>query len=72
MPLRAMPHVGQRVTVCYLATTAEGEVAEVGDGGRSLFVVTDDGEAVRFRLSRATATFTAGGAAPWPRLVFGS
>jgi hypothetical protein len=71
MPLRVMPHVGQAVSVRYLDATAAGIVNEVHDEGRSLLVLTEEGESVRFTLSPATGTFTTGGAGFGARLIFG-
>jgi hypothetical protein len=70
MPLRAMPLVGGRVLVDYLGTTVGGVVRHVGDDGRRLEVLTDDGTALTFTLNRATAMFTAEGGQTGPRLRF--
>ena len=56
---RAIPRVGARVLVAYLAVQAEGTVAAVGEDLRELEVELDDGERLTFRLVPATGTFRA-------------
>lgn len=70
MALRAMPRPGGPVLVDYLGLTVPGVVHEVGDEGRQLQVLTEDGTMLTFALNRATATFTAGGGQTGPRLRF--
>jgi hypothetical protein len=70
MRARAMPYPGRRVAVVYLGAVVEGTVSSVGDGGRSLFVVTDEGEELRFELDRATASFTLPGGQTRAQLRF--
>lgn len=67
---RAMPYPGRPVVVIYLGAVVGGTVKSVGDGGRSLVVVTDEGEELRFQLDRATASFTLPGGQTSARLRF--
>ena len=57
MSLRRAPYVGAPVTVAFLARNARGTIEEVGDEGRRVVVVTDDGELIAFTLSPATGNF---------------
>ncbi len=70
MRSRAMPYPGRRVAVIYLGAVLEGTVKRVDDGGRSLTVVTDEGEQLDFQLDRATASFTLPGGQTRARLRF--
>jgi hypothetical protein len=65
-----MPRLGGGVLIDYLGSTVPGTVREIGEDGRRLEVVTDDGATLTFMLNRATAMFTAGGAQAAPRLRF--
>lgn len=56
---RALPRVGARVLVAYLAAQAPGTVLTVSDDLRELEVELDDGERITFRLVPATGTFRA-------------
>jgi hypothetical protein len=58
------------VTVSLLARRVRGAVEEVRDGGRSLTVLTEDGELMEFALNRATGMFTGGGTQSGARLSF--
>ena len=66
-----MPHVGDPVTVVFLASRLEGVVTGVDLDARRLLVETADGQTVAFELSRATGTFLAGGQQSGARLLFG-
>src|SRR4051794_22523959 len=59
MKARAIPTVGCRVTVAFLATRASGSIESVDADLRGLEVLTEDGERVRFELSPATGIFMA-------------
>jgi hypothetical protein len=58
------------VTVALLARRLRGTVEEVRDGGRTLMVLTEDGETMEFALSRATGYFTRDGVQSGARLMF--
>jgi hypothetical protein len=58
------------VTVALLSRRVGGTVEEVGDDGRRLTVLTDDGELMEFALSQATGYFTGGGNQSGARLSF--
>ena len=59
MKARAIPTVGGRVIVAFLATRVGGSIERVDGDLRGLDVLTDDGERVRFELSPATGIFIA-------------
>jgi hypothetical protein len=59
MRARAIPRVGRRVIVAFLATRAAGSIERVDADLRGLEVLTDDGERLRFELSGATGIFMA-------------
>lgn len=59
--LRAIPRVGGRVVVSFLATRVGGVVTQVDPDLRHLEVLTDDGDTLRFVLSRASGRFVAEG-----------
>jgi hypothetical protein len=65
-----MPHVGDPVTVVFLADRVAGVVTAVDLDARRLHVACDDGHALEFELSRATGTFLAGGRQSGARLLF--
>jgi hypothetical protein len=67
---RRIPHVGDSVTVAFLAARLGGIVTHVDDSGRRVTVWTDDGEALSFALSRATGNFHKDGQQSAARLVF--
>jgi hypothetical protein len=67
-----MPHVGDPVTVVYLAARIEGVVTGVDVDARRVLVETEDGQALAFELSRATGTFFADGQQSGARLLFGT
>jgi hypothetical protein len=67
---RAIPNVGDSVTVVLLGARTGGVVTQVDDDRRRLIVLTDDGEALSFALSRATATFLHNGQQSGARLLF--
>jgi hypothetical protein len=58
------------VTVALLSRRVRGTVEEVGEDGRALTVLTDDGELMEFALSQATGYFTGGGTQSGARLSF--
>jgi hypothetical protein len=58
------------VTVSLLSRRVRGTVEEVGEEGRRLTVLTDDGELMEFGLSQATGYFTGGGSQSGARLSF--
>jgi hypothetical protein len=69
---RALPRVGDPVTVHQLGRRAAGVIEDVLDGGRRVVVSTeDDGELHVFELSPATARFVEGGRQAGARLTFG-
>lgn len=67
---RRQPFAGMPVTVVSLAARRRGAIAEVADEGRRLVVITDDGAALTFALSRATGRFMEDGAQTGARLHF--
>jgi hypothetical protein len=70
MRARVVPRVGGRVVVVFLAASVRGVVERVDDDLRGLQVLTEEGEEMRFELSRATGSFVSGGQTG-PRLYFG-
>ncbi|HWF34308.1 MAG TPA: hypothetical protein VG295_03025 [Solirubrobacteraceae bacterium] len=66
-----MPHVGDSVTVVYLAERVGGVVTGFEADARRVRVVTEDGQALVFELSRATGTFLVDGKQSGARLLFG-
>ena len=66
-----MPHVGDPVTVVFLAARIEGVVTAVDVDARRVLVATEDDPALAFELSRATGTFLADGQQSGARLLFG-
>ncbi len=72
MRTRAMPHVGDAVTIVFLAASVFGIIERVEDERRRLHVLTEDGEAMTFTLKRATGRFVAAGDESGARLVFGN
>jgi phage baseplate assembly protein gpV len=70
MPIRALPRIGDQVTVAFLSGQVGGVVAGADDEQRSVNVVTDDGETVRFALNRATGRFLSDGRQSGARLLF--
>jgi hypothetical protein len=66
---RGVPRVGAPVTVVFLAAKVRGTVHQVDPDLHGLDVVTDDGDTVRFELSRLTGRFMSEGQSG-PRLFF--
>jgi hypothetical protein len=62
--------VGTEVTVALLARRVRGIVEEIGDDGRRLTVLTEEGDLMEFGLSQATGYFTGGGTQSGARLSF--
>jgi hypothetical protein len=60
-PSRTVPRVDQRVTIVYLGGRTAGIVQHVDADLRGVEVLTEDGETLRFELSRATGHFMSGG-----------
>ncbi len=67
-----MPHVGDHVTVLFLATRADGVIEHVDEDLHRLRVLTEDGDRITFALNRATGRFLAEGHHSGARLLFGS
>jgi hypothetical protein len=67
---RAMPHVGDPVTVVFLAVRIGGVVTAIDLPARQVRVATEDGQELVFELSRATGTFLADGKQSGARLLF--
>jgi hypothetical protein len=67
---RAMPHIGDPVTVVFLAARVMGVVVGVDLEERRVHVATEDGQSLAFALSRATGTFLADGQQSGARLLF--
>ncbi|HWF50293.1 MAG TPA: hypothetical protein VG294_06570 [Solirubrobacteraceae bacterium] len=65
-----MPHVGDAVTVVYLAVRVAGVVTAMDLEARRVRVATEDGQALVFELSRATGTFLVDGKQSGARLLF--
>lgn len=59
MKARAIPRVGGRVVVAFLATRAGGSIVRIDGDQRGLDVLTDEGERLRFELNKATGIFMA-------------
>ena len=59
MKARAVPRVGRRVIVVFLATRVSASIERVDADLRGLEVLTEDGERLRFELSGATGIFMA-------------
>jgi hypothetical protein len=69
VPSRPVPHVGAKARILHFGGGHEpGTVIAVSDGGRSLRVRAEAGEALEFVLSPATARFVAAGDAHGARL----
>jgi hypothetical protein len=66
---RALPHLGQSVTVSFLAARVHGTVVAVDQGLDGLEVLTDEDELMRFELLPTTGRFHSGGQIG-PRLFF--
>jgi hypothetical protein len=62
--------VGATVTVSLLSRRVRAVVEEVGDDGRSLTVLTEEGELMEFALNAARGMFTRGGTQSGERLSF--
>jgi hypothetical protein len=58
-----------RAEVQYLHARVGGEVTGVGDHGRRVTVLTDDGETIDFALRGATGRFQAAGDGPKLKLL---
>jgi hypothetical protein len=70
MPARALPRIGDAVTVAFLSVSVGAVVAEVGDGLQSVDVLTEEGDSFTFTLNPATGRYMAGGHQSGPRLLF--
>jgi len=70
MPVRRLPHIGEHVTVAFFGATVYGVIREIDEHQRQLCVLTEEGDAITFTLSRATGQFVADGTSPGTRLVF--
>jgi hypothetical protein len=68
---RAVPHVGDHVTVAFLAARVAGVVTHIDDSSLRIDVRTEEGETVHFALNRATGSFLADGQQSGARLLFG-
>jgi hypothetical protein len=58
------------VTVAFLARRVRGTIESVDDGGRSVVVLIESGELMRFALNAATGYFTTEGRQEGERLLF--
>lgn len=54
-----LPHIGEHVTVAFFGATVHGVIGEIDEHQRRLCVLTEEGEAITFTLSRATGQFVA-------------
>ena len=70
MAIRAIPRVGDPVTVAFLSVHVSGVVASTDESQRSVDVMTEDGEAVLFTLNPATGRYLSGGRQTGARLLF--
>ncbi len=70
MAIRALPNIGDPVTVAFLSAQVDGVVAGADADRRSVNVVTDDGETVSFALNRATGRWLSDGRQSGARLLF--
>jgi hypothetical protein len=70
MPVRRLPHIGEHVTVAFFGATVEGMIGAIDEYQRRLGVLTEEGEAITFALSRATGQFVAEDGSSGARLVF--
>ena len=57
MSRRLAPRIGLPVEVAFLAARVAGTVEDIGDGGRTVTVLTAEGELLAFRLNRVTGLF---------------
>jgi hypothetical protein len=69
MPVRRQPHPGDRVTVAFLGASVQGVVSDIDLARRRLQVLTEEGEQIPFKLSRATGQFVAENSSK-ARLIF--
>ena len=58
------------MSVAFLARRVGGTIEAIERDGRTLVVVTDDGEAIRFELSPATGSFVQEGPTGGAKLAF--
>jgi hypothetical protein len=70
MRKRAMPYVGRPVAIVHLAVVLEGVIEAMEDDGRSLTVLSEEGERMAFLLDAATGGFTQAGGQTSVRLRF--
>jgi hypothetical protein len=69
---RAIPRVGDPVTVRFLAAKVNGTIEWVDGDLHRLRVLTDEGEMLTFKLSPAMARFVTEAHPAGPRLLFGA
>ena len=67
---RRQPTLGAAVTVALLSRQVRGVVEEVREDGRSVTVLTEEGELMEFALNQARGIFTLGGSQSGARLSF--
>jgi hypothetical protein len=70
MSIRALPRIGDQVTVAYLSARVGGVVADLDDNQLSLEVLTDEGDRLTFALNRATGRYLGDGRQSGARLLF--
>jgi len=58
---RAQPHVGQSVTVLFLAERIRGTITEVDSNQRRLQVLTEEDQQLTFELQPTTGRFQSNG-----------
>jgi hypothetical protein len=71
MRARPVPHLGEPVTVLFLAASVSGVIEHVDPDQQRLRVLTDEGEQLTFALNRATGRFVAEDGHSGARLAFG-
>jgi hypothetical protein len=70
MSVRALPRIGDEVTVAYLSVRVDGVVADLDENLRSLEVLTDEGDRLTFALNPATGRYLGDGRQSGARLLF--
>jgi len=70
MPVRGLPRIGDHIIVAFFGATVQGVIEQVEPDRRRVRVLTDDGDAITFVLSRGTGQFVAEDGSSGARLVF--
>lgn len=70
MPVRRLPQTGDHIIIAFFGTSVHGVIEQVEEDRRRVHVLTEDGDAITFALSRATGQFVAEDGSSGARLVF--